>query len=124
MELLSPENWEEYELLDVGDFEKLERFGAFVTIRPEPQAVWPRKWSEKQWLEKAHVKFVPKSSSSGEWKMLKKMPEQWSIKYPVSGNKSKQIKFRLGLTSFKHVGVFPEQAVNWDTIYQFVSNPD
>ncbi|MGE0567957.1 MAG: class I SAM-dependent methyltransferase [Bacteroidia bacterium] len=122
MELLFPKNWEQYELLDVGDFEKLERFGNYVTIRPEPQAVWFRKWSEKQWLEKANVKFVPKSSSSGEWKMLKKMPEQWSIQYPILGDNRTQIKLRLGLTSFKHVGVFPEQAVNWDTIYQFVSS--
>ncbi|MCB0410625.1 MAG: class I SAM-dependent methyltransferase [Flavobacteriales bacterium] len=122
MELLCPDNWDQYELLDVGDFEKLERFGNYITIRPEPQAVWPRKWSEKEWLQKANVKFVPKSSSSGNWQMLKKMPEQWSIQYPVLGNNKTSLTFRLGLTGFKHVGIFPEQAVNWDTIYRFVSN--
>jgi 23S rRNA (cytosine1962-C5)-methyltransferase len=124
MELLSPSNWKDYELLDCGNFEKLERFGTHVTIRPEPQAVWPRVYSVQEWEKRAHVKFVPKSSSSGEWKMLKKVPEQWVIKYGLKGNKGNakhDIAFRLGLTSFKHVGVFPEQAVNWDTIYNFLS---
>lgn len=122
MELLCPQHWKDYELLDCGNFEKLERFGNFITIRPEPQAVWPKVYSNAEWEKQAHVKFVPKSSSSGEWKMLKKMPEQWTISYPLgSGKSTKDLVFRLGLTSFKHVGVFPEQAVNWDTIYKHLS---
>lgn len=124
MELLCPKNWKDYELLDCGDFEKLERFGNYITIRPEPQAVWPKVYSEAEWQKQAHVKFVAKSSSSGEWKSLKKMPDQWTIGYKLSSQKSKdekEIVFRLGLTSFKHVGVFPEQAVNWDAIYSFLS---
>jgi 23S rRNA (cytosine1962-C5)-methyltransferase len=123
MELLSPKHWKDYELLDCGDFEKLERFGQYVTIRPEPQAVWPKVWSDAEWNKHAHVKFVPRSSSNGDWKTLKKMPEQWEIRYTVgSGTKqSREIVFRLGLTSFKHVGIFPEQAVNWDTIYDYCS---
>jgi len=60
MLLLSPTRWKDYELLDCGNFEKLERFGQYITIRPEPQAVWPRTLSEKEWLHMAHVKFVPK----------------------------------------------------------------
>ncbi len=118
-ELLAPQNWKNYELLDCGDFEKLERFGEFITIRPEPQAVWPAIWSKKEWEQKAHVKFVPRSSSSGEWKRFKKMPDQWTINYGFEA--AKKITFRLGLTSFKHVGVFPEQAVNWDVIYNYFS---
>ena len=118
MQLLTPENWKDYELLDVGDFEKLERFGQYVTIRPEPQAVWPKTWSNAEWEKQAHVKFIPRSSSAGDWKKLKQMPDQWKINYKF---KNKDINFRLGLTSFKHVGVFPEQAVNWDTIYSFLS---
>jgi 23S rRNA (cytosine1962-C5)-methyltransferase len=120
MELLCPKNWKDYELIDCGDFEKLERFGNFITIRPEPQAVWPKVYPDSEWQKQANVKFIPKSSSNGEWKMLKKMPEQWTIGYKVSSQNSKEEKeiiFRLGLTSFKHVGVFPEQAVNWDAIY-------
>lgn len=119
MQLLSPKHWKDYELLDAGDFEKLERFGQYITIRPEPQAVWRRKWSTGDWEKQAHVKFVPKSSSSGDWKKFKQMPEQWKISYAFPDQKSeaRSIQFRLGLTSFKHVGVFPEQAVNWDAIY-------
>jgi len=123
MQLLSPENWKDYELLDTGNFEKLERFGQYITIRPEPQAVWPKQWSNADWEKQAHVKFIPKSSSQGEWKKLKQMPEQWKIKYELQGTKleKKELHFRLGLTSFKHVGVFPEQAANWDAIVSFLS---
>lgn len=122
MELLYPINWNDYELIDVGNFEKLERFGKFITIRPEPQAVWSKIYSEKEWEKLAHVKFVPKSSSSGDWKKLKQMPDQWTINYCLNGSKDEgELVFRLGLTSFKHVGVFPEQAVNWDSISTFLS---
>jgi 23S rRNA (cytosine1962-C5)-methyltransferase len=119
MELLSPNNWKDYELIDCGDFEKLERFGKYITIRPEPQAVWPKIYSKSDWEKQASVRFVPRSSSNGDWKKLKQMPDQWEIKYEVGGmnDEKKELVFRLGLTSFKHVGVFPEQAVNWDTIY-------
>lgn len=120
MKVLSPENFREYELLDCGDFEKLERFGEFITIRPEPQAVWPAAWNKNEWEKKAHVRFVPKSSSSGTWKKLKNMPDQWTVKYQFSSGN--QISFRLGLTSFKHVGIFPEQAVNWAAIHDFFSS--
>jgi 23S rRNA (cytosine1962-C5)-methyltransferase len=119
MQLLSPLHWKDYELIDVGAFEKMERFGNFITIRPEPQAVWDRSLPLKEWEQKAHVRFVPKTSASGEWKMLRKMPEQWPVQYSIGGNKA-TIRFRLGLTSFKHVGIFPEQASNWDYIYESV----
>jgi 23S rRNA (cytosine1962-C5)-methyltransferase len=118
MDILSPTNFSDYELIDCGDFEKLERFGKHILIRPEPQAVWSRKLSEKEWKSKAHVKFVPKSSSAGVWDKLKTMPDQWRMEYEL--DKGKTIRFRLGLTSFKHVGIFPEQAVNWDFIYDAV----
>ncbi len=118
MQLLTPTHWQDYELIDCGDFEKLERFGKYITIRPEPQAVWKKKYSYAEWEKQAHVKFVPKSSSSGEWKALKKMPDQWTISYPLGNT---EITLRLGLTSFKHVGVFPEQACNWDVIFDYLS---
>jgi 23S rRNA (cytosine1962-C5)-methyltransferase len=114
MELLTPESFVDYELIDCGDFEKLERFGDFITIRPEPQAVWPKLLTETEWKKQAHVKFIQKTSNSGEWQKIKKMPDQWKINYYLPNNES--ISFRLGLTSFKHVGIFPEQAVNWDFI--------
>lgn len=124
MQLLSPQHWKDYELIDCGNFEKLERFGSFITIRPEPQAVWDKTLNDKEWEQRAHVKFIAKSSAAGEWKKLKQMPDQWRIKYDVqSRNESKDhnaLNFRLGLTSFKHVGVFPEQAENWNYIYDSV----
>ncbi len=119
MQLLTPQNFKDYELIDVGGFEKLERFGQYITIRPEPQAVWDKTLSNTEWEKRAHVKFMPRSSSSGEWKKLKQMPDQWQMKYDIN-NSASAIKFRLGLTSFKHVGIFPEQASNWDFIYDSV----
>jgi len=129
MQLLTPTRWIDYELIDSGDFEKLERFGMYITIRPEPQAMWDKKLSVADWEKRAHVRFVPKSSSAGEWKKLQQMPDRWSINYDLKINKeglannqpiNSSIKFRLGLTSFKHVGVFPEQAVNWEYIYNSI----
>jgi len=114
LEILSPTRFSDYELLDCGNFEKLERFGKYLTIRPEPQAVWPRLVDEKEWLNKAHVKFIQRTSNSGEWKKLRSMPDQWNMEYILPDGCV--IRFRLGLTAFKHVGIFPEQAVNWDFI--------
>lgn len=119
MLLLTPQNFKDYELIDVGNFEKLERFGQYITIRPEPQAVWDKSLSQAEWEKRAHIRFVSKSSSSGEWKKIKQMPDQWQIRYDINNAKA-AIHFRLGLTSFKHVGIFPEQASNWDFIYQSV----
>ena len=127
MQLLTPTGWNDYELIDSGDFEKLERFGKYITIRPEPQALWDKALSKQEWEKQAHVRFVSKSSSAGEWKKLKEMPDQWKISYNFIGssqwkkNESQGISFRLGLTSFKHVGVFPEQAVNWEYIHNTIS---
>ena len=115
MKLLSPNSWKDYELIDTGDREKLERFGRFVLRRPEPQAVWGKSQNEATW-NSADATFQQEGSSSGKW--LKKnsdMPDSWNIRYE---NGNLKIRFRLALTGFKHVGVFPEQAVNWDYIYQ------
>ena len=121
MHLLTPGTFPDYELLDCGNFEKLERFGKFVTIRPEPQAIWDTALDEGQWEKQAHVKFIAKSSSSGTWKKLRDMPDRWTMQYPLPLNgKSFPITFRLALTAFKHVGIFPEQAANWDFIAEKV----
>jgi 23S rRNA (cytosine1962-C5)-methyltransferase len=121
MLLLHPTHFTDYELIDCGDFEKLERFGLYITIRPEPQAVWSKKLDPKKWELMAHVKFNPVSSSSGSWQKLKPMPDQWMMQYQLQNLNEEAdnhlIKFRLGLTAFKHVGIFPEQASNWDFIY-------
>jgi 23S rRNA (cytosine1962-C5)-methyltransferase len=114
LDLLCPAGFTDYELIDCGNFEKLERFGKYITIRPEPQAVWTRLMDEKEWLKTAHVKFIQRSSNSGEWKKLRNMPDQWNLQHTLPNGS--HIRFRLGLTAFKHVGIFPEQAVNWDFI--------
>ncbi|WP_129716372.1 class I SAM-dependent methyltransferase [Pedobacter sp. SYP-B3415] len=114
IQLLSPRHWKDYELLDCGDFEKLERFGNVVMIRPEPQAVWKKILSEQEWKKAAHITFRGRSATSGEWvKKTPSLPDRWHVTY---GNEDVSIKLRLALTSFKHVGLFPEQAVNWDYI--------
>jgi 23S rRNA (cytosine1962-C5)-methyltransferase len=118
-------SWKDYELIDSGNFEKLERFGKYVLIRPEPKALWGKTLSEREWQSMAHTKFTTGAGfgksgkeDSGTWTMLRKMEEQWVISYGKQG--SLNFNLRLGLTSFKHVGVFPEQAPNWDYIYESV----
>lgn len=114
------EVWKDYELIDCGGYEKLERFGGVVMSRPEPKALWDKSLSAEEWDKMAHTKFVPGAGfakagkeDSGSWERLRKMQDQWEIKY--KGGLS--FNLRLGLTSFKHVGVFPEQASNWEYIY-------
>ncbi|MEJ2902093.1 class I SAM-dependent methyltransferase [Pedobacter panaciterrae] len=112
--LLTPTHWKDYELIDCGDFEKLERFGNLVLSRPEPQAVWKKTLSDQDWKKQTHIKFKGRSATSGEWiKNSAHLPDRWNVEYK---NDDVSINLRLGLTSFKHVGVFPEQAVNWDYI--------
>ncbi len=112
--LLTPANWKDYELIDCGDFEKLERFGNIILIRPEPQAVWKKSLAEQEWTKQHHIRFKGRSATAGEWlKKDVKTPDRWHIDYK---NDYLSIKLRLALTSFKHLGVFPEQAVNWDYI--------
>ena len=118
IQLLTPENWNDYELIDCGDFEKLERFGNVILIRPEPQAVWGKGLSESEWIKLHHIRFKGRSATSGEWiKKDQKTPDRWHINYK---NKDITLKFRLALTSFKHLGIFPEQAVNWDYIIKCI----
>ena len=108
----------DYELIDSGDFEKLERFGRYVTRRPEPQAIWHRSLSEDEWRRIADASFLKTSSAKnderGEWQCKAQMPDRWSVEYNY---KQMRLKMRLALTSFKHVGIFPEQAANWNFIY-------
>ncbi|MDE6507503.1 MAG: class I SAM-dependent methyltransferase [Alistipes sp.] len=105
----------DYELIDTGHFEKLERFGRFVTRRPEPQAIWRPSLSEEGW-RRADAAFLrdARSDERGEWRLRPGVPDRWTVSYPLGGS---VLRMRLGLTSFKHVGIFPEQAANWDFIY-------
>lgn len=123
MKLITPQNWKEYELIDAGNFEKLERFGKYIVSRPEPQAIWDKALTENEWHRMANAEFKKEKSGGlagekGEWVIKPGMAEQWYINYEY---KSMAIKMRLGLTSFKHVGIFPEQADNWNYIYDSLS---
>ncbi len=128
MLLLEPQHWTDYELIDSGNYEKLERFGKHILVRPEPQAVWQKSLPEKEWEDMADAIFRREKGKSsqdgnerGEWIQKKGMPDQWFINYDY---KDMHLKFRLGLTSFKHVGIFPEQAENWNFIYDTIKSFD
>tara|TARA_B110000305_G_C19465913_1_gene658097 strand:- start:7582 stop:8424 length:843 start_codon:yes stop_codon:yes gene_type:complete len=102
--------WSDYELIDAGGGKKLERWGKIITIRPELQAYFRSEKPFDQWNQMAHWEFIPKGAQSGTWKQLKEdAPKEWSIQY-------REFTFQLKLTKFKHVGLFPEQRLNWDFI--------
>lgn len=106
----------DYSLIDTGDGEKLERFGNYTLRRPEPQAIWRKTLSEEEWRRRADASFLreERSEERGEWRMKPQMPSRWSVRYDY---KDMHLSMRLGLTSFKHVGLFPEQSANWNFIY-------
>ncbi len=114
IQIESPKNWnDQYKLIDSGNFEKLEQFGKFVVRRPEPQAVWERHLAENDWVKMADATFKKEKGSQdkGLWIAKKDVPDKWYIPY-----KSDQLdlQFKISLSSFKHVGLFPEQAANWE----------
>ncbi|MDQ1088875.1 class I SAM-dependent methyltransferase [Siphonobacter sp. SORGH_AS_1065] len=117
MKLLTPTPWPDYELIDCGNFEKLERFGAYTLARPEPQAIWDKTLSDAEWEQKAQAYFKREKGNTekGEWLTKKGMPERWTGTYQLTNQK---LTYKLALSSFKHVGLFPEQAANWEFIYQ------
>lgn len=125
MTIESPgEFWKDYELVDSGNFEKLERFGRYYMSRPEPKALWDKTLSEGEWDRMIHTKFKAGAGfgkagkeDSGTWERLRKMDDQWAIRY-TGEQKGLDFSLRLGLTAFKHVGVFPEQAPNWEYIFR------
>lgn len=117
MKIFNPKGWNDYELLDVGGLEKLERFGKHVLRRPEPQAVWEKAWAPGEWKKRADATFEQTSSHNGDWIFRGKKLNDWQMFYPLKGA---QLGFNLSLTRFKHVGIFPEQAANWTYIYDQV----
>ncbi len=125
MKLIHPSSWKDYELIDSGDGQKLERFGAYTVIRPEPQAIWSKVLSEKEWTSTANARFDREQKDrfrfsddvKGGWTRLKGMPESWQVEYRHG---DLILTLRLALTSFGHVGIFPEQGENWNFIYDTV----
>lgn len=106
-------NWSDYALIDCGGGKKLERFGKHILVRPEVHADWPPNLPAAQWAEMRMASFRQKGSRSGEWNLFEEMPSSWMVKVDVG---SQSLRFKLGLTQFKHVGLFPEQINNWNFI--------
>ena len=103
----------DYELLDSGEGEKLERFGEVVLSRPDPQALWRKNRPESEW-KNANATFV-REGQNGSWKITQGTPEKWNIDF-------NGLTFQIKPTAFKHTGLFPEQAVNWDWIRRVITN--
>jgi 23S rRNA (cytosine1962-C5)-methyltransferase len=116
------DGWPDYALLDVGHGRKLERFGAFVLDRPEPQALWSPGWEPRRWKELAHGRFErddrkemrESTGERGQWR-TESVPESWPMTIPLS---TSTLHIKLAQTSFGHVGLFPEQWSNWQWITQ------
>lgn len=121
-----PSSWQDYALIDSGNFEKLERFGKYILIRPEPQAIWKRSLREQEWKARAHAKFVREQTDKfrftddikGGWSKSPEMPDSWNVQYKYN---ALGITLRLALTGFGHVGIFPEQGSNWNFIYDTIT---
>jgi 23S rRNA (cytosine1962-C5)-methyltransferase len=106
MRMYLADRWQDYELIDAGDGEKLERWGQVLLQRPDPQAIWPH----GAWPRPDAV-YHRSSSGGGYWQYFRELPASWDIHYPGI---PQELTFRIEPTGFKHTGLFPEQAPNWD----------
>ena len=107
-------NWKDYEILDMANGEKLERWGNVILIRPDPQIIWNKKEHEEKW-KTANAIYNRSKTGGGSWQYKKKMPSEWKIKY-------KDLTFNIKPMGFKHTGLFPEQAVNWDWMMEKIKS--
>lgn len=113
----SADKWEQYRLIDSADGEKLEYWGDYLLRRPDPQAVWSLKSDKKLW-NKADAWYHRSKSGGGKWEYLnKKLPERWTVNY-------RNLTFNIKPMGFKHTGLFPEQAVNWDWFSELIKKAD
>lgn len=99
-------DWKDYEILDMANGEKLERWKNILLVRPDPQIIWKNKSFPNKW-EDVNARYIRSSTGGGNWDFNKKVPANWQIKY-------KDLTFNIKPMGFKHTGLFPEQAVNWD----------
>jgi 23S rRNA (cytosine1962-C5)-methyltransferase len=99
-------NWKDYKILDMADGQKLERWGDVILSRPDPQIIWKEKTFPEKW-KTANAKYSRSNTGGGAWQYNKKVPQSWQVKY-------KELTFNIKPMGFKHTGLFPEQAVNWD----------
>lgn len=102
--MLLADEWKDYELIETGDGEKLERWGNVILRRPDPQIIWPMK--DKKIWDRADAHYHRSQSGGGNWEYKRKLPNRWTVSFD-------KLKFYIEPTGFKHTGLFPEQAVNW-----------
>ena len=108
--------WQDYALLDCSGGERLERWGEVLLVRPDPQVIWQAEKKSPLW-SKAHARYERSSSGGGRWEPLRPMPEEWQISY-------RELRFAVKPMGFKHTGLFPEQAVNWDLLASHIQKAD
>ncbi len=114
MVLLTPKNWTDYELLDSGNGKRLERFGNYILVRPDPQCLWKPLLPVTKW-QQADAVFESEGREKGRWIKKNPVPNSWQIAY-------QDLKFSVHLSPFKHTGIFPEQAVHWEFIQKVISH--
>ncbi len=107
-------NWTDYQLIDTSGGEKLEKWKETVLIRPDPQIIWDTEKSNPLW-KNANARYHRSDKGGGKWEIYKKHPDFWTIDY-------NGLKFKISPTGFKHTGLFPEQAVNWDKFLEWIPN--
>lgn len=112
------DHWKDYEVLDTTGGEKLERWGKYILVRPDPQVIWNTPHDHKGWKQK-NGHYHRSTKGGGEWEFFN-LPDEWSISYTLPIEK--ELTFRLKPFSFKHTGLFPEQAANWDWFSQLIYN--
>jgi 23S rRNA (cytosine1962-C5)-methyltransferase len=108
------DNWKDYELIDCSAGERLERWGDRILIRPDPQVIWKTDKINPLW-EKADARYLRSKTGGGNWEIYKNLPEYWQVSYD-------NLLFNVKTMGFKHTGIFPEQAVNWDMITEIIKN--
>ena len=107
-------DWKEYEILDMADGNKLERWGEYFLIRPDPQIIWKEKTFPNKW-KSANATYHRSKTGGGSWSYQKELPDAWQVHY-------KNLTFNIKPMGFKHTGLFPEQAVNWDWMIEKIQN--
>ena len=107
------DGWKDYEVIDSSDGEKLERWGQYILVRPDPQVIWDTPRTDKRWKH-PNAHYHRSKKGGGEWEFFD-LPEQWQISY-------KNLTFNLKPFNFKHTGLFPEQATNWDWFSEKIRN--
>ena len=110
----TPLSWKDYELIDCSEGERLERWGDIVLIRPDPQVIWKTDKKHPLW-RKANARYHRSNSGGGQWETYTKIPAEWNIDY-------NNLTFHIKTMGFKHTGLFPEQAVNWDYMTDIIKN--